>query len=42
MASVRRTGRKRTIGRPRRRCEDIIKICFQEAGYGYEMEWSDV
>jgi len=42
MALVRKTGRKRPIGRPRCRCEDIIKIRVTEAGCGYELEWYDV
>jgi hypothetical protein len=38
MALVRKTGRKRPIGRPRRRCEDIIKMHLPEAGCVFELE----
>jgi hypothetical protein len=38
MTLVRKTGRKRPIGRPRRRCEDIIKIRLPVAGCGFELE----
>jgi hypothetical protein len=38
MALLGKTGRKRPIGRPRRRCEDISKIYLEEAGCGFELE----
>jgi len=29
-----------TLGRPRRRWEDNIKMDFQEVGWGYWLDWS--
>jgi hypothetical protein len=36
IAFVRKTGRKKPIGTPSRRCGDIIKMFLQEAGFEYE------
>jgi len=38
MALVRKTGKKRPIGRPRRRWEDNIEIYIQEAGCRYKLK----
>ena len=33
--------RRRPLGRPRRRCEDNIKMDIQEVGWG-DMDWIDL
>ena len=38
---VGKPNRKRTLGRPRRRCEDNIKMDLQEVGCG-GMDWIDL
>ena len=38
MAFVRKTGRKRPIGRPKPRWDDNIEIYLQEAGCRYKLE----
>jgi hypothetical protein len=38
---VERPARKRTLGRPRRRWQDYIKVDFQEAGRG-SIDWIDL
>jgi hypothetical protein len=37
---VREPREKRTLGKPRRRCEDNIKMDLQEVGWG--MDWIDL
>ena len=38
---VGKPGGKRSLGRPRRRWEDNIKMCLQEVGYGC-MDWIEL
>jgi len=33
---------KRPLGRPKRRCEDNIKMNFQEVGWRGRMDWIDL
>jgi hypothetical protein len=39
---VEKSEEKRTVGKPRRRWEDNIKIDFQEVGWGVGMGWIDL
>jgi len=38
---VRKPEEKRTLGRPKRRWEDNIKLDFQEVGFG-DMDWIEM
>lgn len=38
---VKKKKKKRPVGRPRRTCEDNIKLVFRETGWG-SMDWNDL